>query len=85
MAYEVSEMKKVFDECEKNACGVKFNGRPEPSKKSVIKKMNPDRFLELMEENYGKCSHPESAYYMLKTRNFSSDCFIEDFENRFDL
>ena len=85
MAYEVSEMKKVFAKCQKNGCDIKVSHRPEPPKKSSAKKMKPDRFLQLMEENYGTCSQPENPYFMVKMRNFTSDCFIKDFENNFDL
>ena len=85
MVYEVSELKKVLKECEKKGCDIKVNHRHEPRKKSITKKMKPDRFLHLMEENYGSCNQPENPYFMVKTRNFTSGCFLKDFENNFDL
>ena len=86
MAYEIVEMKKVFSDCAKNGCPFPRKKRPAPPRRSKVK-MNPDRFLEIMEENYGTCNHPGSTYYKLKTRNFTAECEWTDVYTRrnFDL
>ena len=66
MAYEVSEMKKVFAKCQKNGCDIKVNPRPEPPKKSSTKKMRNEKRNDFRSFEFDK------AYgYREKKRNGS--------------
>ena len=88
MEYEVSEMKKLFSSCakDKKKCLFPRQKRDPPPRKSKTK-MDPNRFLQIVEENYGTCSNPGSAYQKLKTRNFTKECEWTDIylTRNFDL
>ena len=86
MAYEVGQLRATFDKCAAGTCDFARAERTQPKKK-IKRKMDPDVFVRLQEENYGTCENPGSSYQKLKTRNLTHWCEWTDvyLHRNFDL
>ena len=88
MAYEIGQIKETFAACATNKKKCLFpRQKRDPPPRRAKKKMDPARFLRIVEDNYGTCDNPGSPYQKLKTRNFTAECEWTDIYLRrnFDL